>query len=122
MTLISFILSHVDGTGESNWEQLVEIFITVDRQTNLLQKINEREKDIFQVDGTKSLGKLTVNQAMDLGSLLLTGEERDKDLPAQIFTLNRLADLIPIMESARIQRSEVKADHAQLLKKIEDEI
>ena len=61
MTLISFILSHVDGTGESNWERLVEIFITVDRQTNLLQKINEREKDIFQVDGTKSLGKLTVN-------------------------------------------------------------
>ena len=34
---------------------------TVDRETNLIQKINDREKEIYKADKSKSMGKLTVN-------------------------------------------------------------
>ena len=46
MRVAILISNHIDGNDESNWKDLTNSLINVDKKTNYLVSINERAKEL----------------------------------------------------------------------------
>ena len=46
MKVATFISNHIDGNDESNWKDLTNSLINVDKRTNYLICINDRAKEL----------------------------------------------------------------------------